>query len=155
MHPLRLLASLLLAGLAVLPGTGCASHQASARFEPATAIRVATLQGAELRLRQLVVDGDEIDASQYPITLRFGEGGKVTGRSAVNRYFGAFELGKDGAITWPKTGLGMTRMAGPSPAMVLEDQFAKTLTATTRLATSPDGARFESKDGKQAVEFQR
>ncbi|MBL9127886.1 MAG: META domain-containing protein [Verrucomicrobiales bacterium] len=162
-HPLRLpvraaTRAILLAAFATLAAathTGCASRAAADRFEPASETRLATLRGVDLRLRQLVVDGDEVDATKYPITLRLGDGGKVTGRSAVNRYFGGFELGKDGAIGWPGSGLGMTRMAGPADAMLLESRFAKALTATTRLATSPDGLRFESKDGKQAVEFQR
>jgi len=142
------------AALALLPA--CASRPDPIDgFEPASKTRIATLAGSDLRLRKLVVDGRDIDAAAFPISLRFGDNGRITGRSAVNRYFGTFELGENGAITWPNAALGMTRMAGPEPAMTLENQFSKALTASTRLLTAPDAARFESKDGRQAVEFQR
>jgi len=153
--PFARIATLTLAASALAMAPGCASRKDSARFEPASAIRLSALSGTDLRLVQLVVDGKPVETADYTITLRFADGGKVSGRSSVNRYFGAFELNKEGEIIWPKGALGMTRMAGPAPAMDLESQFSKALTATTRLMTSPDSARFESSDGKQALEFQR
>lgn len=153
--PFTRIAALTFAAGALAMAPGCASRKDSARFEPASAIRISALSGSDLRLTKLLVDGNPVETADYPITLRFADGGKVSGRSAVNRYFGSFELNKEGEIIWPKGGLGMTRMAGPASAMDLESQFSKALTATTRLMTSPDSARFESSDGKQALEFQR
>ena len=153
--PFARITALTLAASALAITPGCASRKDSARFEPASAIRISALSGSDLRLNHLVVDGKPVETADYPITLRFADGGKISGRSAVNRYFGSFELNKEGEIIWPKGGLGMTRMAGPAPAMDLESQFSKALTATTRLMTSPDSARFESSDGKQALEFKR
>ena len=49
----------------------------------------------------------------------------------------------------------MTRMAGPGPAMELENKFSRALTTSTRLFASPDGARFESADAKNVLEFAR
>lgn len=139
-------------------GAGCAGSGArgSNGFHPATAESVAALRNIDLQLRKLVVDGAEVPLPEKPpITLRFDTDGKVSGRSAVNRYFGAYEMQADGGIGWPGTGLGMTRMAGPAPAMELESKFTRALTGTTRLLTSTNGARFQSADAKQALEFTR
>ena len=149
-------AACLAAGLlAVIPG--CASRPSPGdAFTPATPDSLAPLNKVELRLTRFVSDGQEVTLSgNLPITLSFDEGGKVSGRSAVNRYFGGFKLGPDGAIEWPKAGLGMTRMAGPAPAMELESRFGRSLTATTRLLASPEGARFQSAQARDLLEFTR
>lgn len=152
MNPSRLA---ILLSLAVLSGSGCATKPPADAFQPATTNALTTLKDADLRLTRLVVAGANVDTSEFPISLRFGEPGKIAGRSAVNRYFGGFQLGVQGAITWPPAGLGMTRMAGPSAAMKLEQQFSQALTGTSQLLTSPDGARFQNADASQVVEFRR
>lgn len=158
MNPTRLLTLMtaaLVTATGVLPGTGCASKPAANSLVPATPESLAHLRDTDLRLSQLVVGGTAVDTSAFPITLRFGEPGKFAGRSAVNRYFGGFQLGDQGALTWPGNGLGMTRMAGPAAAMQIERQFTEALTGCSQLLTSPDGARFQNADGSHAVEFQR
>ena len=152
---LPLVATFLLGIAVALPGAGCASRSAAGRFIPATTESLAALHEVDLRLTRLVTGGHEVDVTTYPISLRFGDGGKISGRSSVNRYFEGFELGDEGALTWPGAGLGMTRMAGPAAAMQIESQFSQTLTATSQLLTTPDGARFQSADGTHVVEFQR
>jgi heat shock protein HslJ len=150
-------AACLAAGLlAVVAGCASSDSDATRGFHPATPDSVAALAKAELRLTKLVADGAEVALPEDPpITMRFGGDGKIGGRSAVNRYFGSYEWAGDGAIRWPGSGLGMTRMAGPAPAMELESKFSRALTGTTRLLTSTNGARFESGDAKQALEFTR
>lgn len=140
---------------ALLSGAGCATRPAADAFQPATTEALAAFKDTDLRLTRLVVAGAPVDASAFPISLRFQDGGKIAGRSAVNRYFGNFQLGDHGALTWPPAGLGMTRMAGPAPAMQLEQQFSQAITASSQLLTSPNGARFQNADGTQVVEFQR
>ncbi len=142
-------------GFAAFPGGGCATQPAKDAFQPATPSSLAALRDSEFRLTRFVVDGAPVDSSAFPISLRFGEPGKISGRSAVNRYFGGFELGDNGSLTWPPAGLGMTRMAGPEAAMKLESQFAEVLTGTSQLLTSPTGARFQSVDGSRIAEFRQ
>lgn len=142
--------------LAFAPGCASSGGGASDGFHAASASSVSALQQTELRLKKLIVDGMEVPLpAKPPITLRFDEGGKVAGRSAVNRYFGSYQLGANGAVQWPGPGLGMTRMAGPAPLMELEAKFSRALTATTQLLVSTNGARFRSADAKQSLDFVR
>ncbi|MGE3308442.1 MAG: META domain-containing protein [Limisphaerales bacterium] len=142
-------------GFATLSGPGCGTRPPKMSFQPATQGSLAALRDTEFRLTHLIVDGTQVDTTAFPISLRFDETGRVSGRSAVNRYFGGFSLGENGSLTWPPAGLGMTRMAGPEPAMQLEKTFTEVLTGSTRLLTSPTGARFENDDGRRIAEFSK
>lgn len=159
----RTLLWLALVLLAALGGGGCASSPTPGSgkttgkdaFQPATLEALAPFRDADLRLVRLVQDGQSVRLTGTPITLKLGEGGKIAGRSAVNRYFGRFDLSPNGDVQWPPAALGMTRMAGPEDAMRLESQFTQALTATTRLSVSPDALRFSTPDGKNTAEFAR
>lgn len=153
-----------LALMAVLCLGGCASREASpagpsatqSKFVPATAETLAPLRDIDLHLRRLVSGGKNVDLSPAnPITLRLATGGRIAGKSSVNRYFGTYQLDPDGTIKWPNAALGMTRMAGPESAMQLESTFASVLTASQRMVISTDTVRFESKDGAHLAEFRK
>lgn len=139
----------------------CGSHpsstpppQGSRPGAPASPDTLATLQGRELTLHRLVADGHDVALTGVQaLTLRFQEAGRISGRAAVNRYSGTFQLGPHGTVSWPGPGLAMTRMAGPEPAMKLETRFTQALTATTRLLLPEGGARFEDASGSNVLEF--
>lgn len=139
-----------------LPGftPGCTTKpQGPGGFHPATSEAVAALRDLDLKLVKLTAGGSEVAIGDAAITLRFGDAGKVAGRSAVNRYFGGYELGPEGAIAWPSAGFGSTRMAGPEAAMRLEAQFFQAFRGTSRLLTSPARVRFQSLDVAEVLEF--
>ncbi|MCC7375273.1 MAG: META domain-containing protein [Verrucomicrobiales bacterium] len=162
-------------GLALVFGlflSGCASREGSPsstassssasssaskpKFVPGTSEALAPFREVDLHLARLVSTGKNVALSPAnPITLRLAAGGRLAGKSAVNRFFGTYELSPDGTIHWPNAALGMTRMAGPESAMELESTFASVLTASQRLVVSSDTLRFESKDHAHIAEFKK
>jgi heat shock protein HslJ len=137
---------LLLTALAGVSLLGCAT---------APQVSLADWEGTELKAVRLVSGGQAVTLPEnFPITLKLEPGGKVSGRSAVNRYFGSFSRMSDGTILW-NGALGATRMAGPPEAMQLETEFFKTLAATTTLHAGSGALTFKSADGKELVEFVR
>ncbi|HRI13014.1 MAG TPA: META domain-containing protein [Verrucomicrobiota bacterium] len=116
---------------------------------------LASWEGVELKAIRMVSGGLAVALPEnYSITLKLEPDGKVSGRSAVNRYFGAFSKVSDGTILWQGS-LGATRMAGPPVAMQLETEFFKTLTSTTIVRSGATTLTFKSADGKNLVEFGR
>lgn len=143
-----------LLGLMTFLPVGCATHSGAKGCAPATAASVAALGGVDLTLSRLVVDGREIKLpADNPMTLRFGEAGKLSGKSAVNRFNGGYELVEQGRINWPGAGFMTTRMAGPPEAMQLERYFLTALASTSRLQTCERGAVFLNPDGSTRIEF--
>lgn len=125
-------------------------------YQPGTFEDLAELQNADLRLERLVLKGDSVRLpSDTPITLRFGELGRISGNSAVNGYFGSFQFKEGGVVSWPLAALGLTRKAGPPAAMELEGKFIQALTSTTQLELASGGARFTNADGSMVLEFVR
>ena len=64
------------------------------------------------------------EPSAFKITANFAEG-QISGKSAVNSYFGSYKLGPGGNFAVGPT--GSTRMAGPPEAMQAEQTFFKLL----------------------------
>jgi uncharacterized lipoprotein YbaY len=83
-----------------------------------------------------------------PAALRFGDDGRVTGSTGVNRMFGGYDL-SDGrlSITTP----GTTRMAGPPEAMATETAFLRALAAGGEVAVVGD--RLTIGDGETRLTF--
>jgi heat shock protein HslJ len=76
-----------------------------------------TLDGSAWQLTGWSESGDP---SVFKITANFAEG-QISGKSAVNSYFGSYKLGPGGNFTVGPT--GSTRMAGPPEAMQAEQTF--------------------------------
>lgn len=132
--------------LVVLGLTGCSS------VPPAS---LADWQGIELKAVRLLVNGANVALPTEPsVTLQLAADGKMSGRSAVNRYFGAFSRVTDGTILW-QGALGSTRMAGPPAAMKLEADYLRTLASTTELVVGSKVLIFKSANGKDLIEFTR
>jgi uncharacterized lipoprotein YbaY/heat shock protein HslJ len=83
-----------------------------------------------------------------PASLRFGDDGRVTGSTGVNRMFGGYVI-SDGrlSITTP----GTTLMAGPPEAMATETAFLRAITVGGDLAV--DGDRLTIGDGETRLTF--
>ena len=150
---------LLLAAAVLLCVAGCSYSYAPGprpSFIPATKESIAELSKMDLILTRLVSDGERITLPESAgITLRFGDDNRVAGKSAVNRFFGTYELGPKGAFAWPGAGLGTTRMAGAESAMKLEAQLMKAFSSSTQLLTSDKAVRFQTADGANLAEFSR
>ncbi|MGE5211255.1 MAG: META domain-containing protein, partial [Acidobacteriota bacterium] len=87
-------------------------------------------------------------AVMRPASLRFGDDGRVTGSTGVNRMFGGYDI-TDGrlSITTP----GTTLMAGPPEAMATETAFLRALAAGGEVAV--DGDRLTVGDGETRLTF--
>lgn len=83
-----------------------------------------------------------------PASLRFGDDGRVTGSTGVNRMFGGYDI-TDGrlSITTP----GTTLMAGPPEAMATETAFLRALAGGGGVAV--DGDRLTIGDGETRLAF--
>ena len=83
-----------------------------------------------------------------PASLRFGDDGRVTGSTGVNRMFGGYDI-TDGrlSITTPAT----TLMAGPPDAMATETTFLRAITGGGDLAV--DGDRLTMGEGDTRLTF--
>jgi uncharacterized lipoprotein YbaY len=83
-----------------------------------------------------------------PASLRFGDDGRVTGSTGVNRMFGGYDV-TDGrlSITTP----GTTLMAGPPEAMATESAFLRALAAGGEVAV--DGDRLTIGSGENGLSF--
>lgn len=68
--------------------------------------------------------GDRIDPATMEITAEFQDG-RISGKSAVNRYFGPFTLGSGGTINFGM--MASTKMAGPEPLMQAESEYMSLL----------------------------
>jgi uncharacterized lipoprotein YbaY len=80
------------------------------------------------------IGGEAVTTSQPP-SLRFGDDGRVTGSTGVNRMFGGYDI-SDGylSITTP----GTTLMAGPPEAMATETRFLRALAGGGELTVDDD-----------------
>ncbi len=94
--------------------------------------KFSRLQNAEMRLVRLRLDGKDISIpADVKITLVFRNGGRVSGRSAVNSYGGVFTMTPDGDLTIKMT--ISTQMAGPPELMELERQYLDALSRVRKV----------------------
>jgi uncharacterized lipoprotein YbaY len=83
-----------------------------------------------------------------PASLRFGDDGRVTGSTGVNRMFGGYDITDSRlSITTP----GTTLMAGPPEAMATEAAFLRAITGGG--AVTVDGDRLTIGDGETRLTF--
>ncbi len=108
----------------------------------------------EWSLVRLTIDEKTVPlgASKPLPTLTIGLDGKVSGKSAVNRYFGSIVLNGAGDCEW-SGGLGATRMAGPPAAMKLESEVLKALPQTSKVDLTDGVLTLASADGKLSAVF--
>lgn len=85
------------------------------------------------------------------ITLSFTGDGQANGTGGCNRYFGSFETGEDGALSFGP--LGSTRMACPTEVMDQETAFFRALEGTSRYETDGDRLTLLSEDDTGVLTF--
>jgi len=108
----------------------------------------SSLDGTSWRLDSWSHTG--VNPRDFEITAEI-EGNRVSGKAAVNRYFGPLEHGPDGTF---KPGLlGSTMMAGPEPAMRAEQVFLRLMRDARRYGTVDDSLRIFADDGTQILSF--
>ena len=97
---------------------------------------LADVAGATWQLQSMTRGGTTTDIpKEVAITFRVEPNGRVSGRSAVNRYFLTMTMADDGTLALESGGaIGSTRMAGPPEHMALETQYLAALAAVTRAA---------------------
>lgn len=86
-----------------------------------------SLRGGEWRL--VTMQGAAV-AAEPGATIEFADDHKISGKAFINRYFGTYTPGPDGAIAIGP--VGMTRMAGPEPLMQQENTYISLLTQVDR-----------------------
>ncbi len=97
-------------------------------------------------LTSLAVGGRPVDLADALVTLVV-EGSRVSGRSAVNRYFGEFTTDADQITLGP---IGMTMMAGPPHLMEIESAYTRAIDGTLGVESTDDGLVLRS-DGSELV----
>lgn len=120
---------------------------------PSLASSAATtpgLENAEWRLRTLHGRPVSPDAP----TLHFDAANKrASGFAGVNRYFGSYESGAGGKLSFGA--LGSTRMAGPPAAMKLEAEFLAMLGSADGMRLASDGRTLDLlKNGAVVAHFE-
>jgi len=85
------------------------------------------------------------------ITLSFTRDGQANGTGGCNRYFGSFESGEDGALSFGP--LGATRMACPTEIMDQETAFFRALEGASRYVIDGDRLTLFSGDGTGVLTF--
>ena len=99
--------------------------RSAADQEPGTQIQ--TLDGGRWRLTEWQLEN--ASPQDFDISLDF-EKGRISGRSAVNRYMGGYQADGEGSFS---TGmLAGTMMAGPEPAMKAEQDYRSLLQRANR-----------------------
>jgi len=109
--------------------------------------------GIGWKLTSITLD-DKVHATgdEAEITLAITDVGAVSGRSAVNRYFGKFSLDGEGGCSWDGP-LGSTRMAGPPHLMAWETRFLNSLAETSSISLVGGDLHLTGKEGKLALVF--
>ncbi len=82
------------------------------------------------------------------ITLMF-DSNKFSGSSAVNRFFGTYEIGKDDSFT--TSDIGMTMVAGPEEAMNIETEFLNMFNNITKISLKDKTLTFTTSDDKKLI----
>ena len=88
-----------------------------------------------------VVEIDGVPVLDSPVAdLTFGDDGRVTGCSTINRLFGPYALDGDQLTAGPLAG---TMMAGPPEAMDQEQRLHRALSAPLTVVFAESGDRVE------------
>jgi heat shock protein HslJ len=114
-------------------------HATRIQFTRTTAAQgLAELQNVELVLVRFVSNGNEIVLpANATVTLIFQDGGRISGRSAVNNYAGVFTAAPNGKIALELT--VATQMAGPAEMMTLEKAYFTALSLLRDVRVNGDG----------------
>ena len=121
---------------------------------PSSTLALSDLSGPTWQLAKMKVGGVDTELTkEVLITLRVDASRKVTGRSAVNRYFAQLNGGGSDPIQFSLGTIGSTRMAGPPDHMKLESAYLRAL-GRVRVGERTDKSLIlRSDDGSDVLEF--
>lgn len=85
------------------------------------------------------------------ITLAFSGDGRTSGAGGCNRYFGSYESGESGALSFGQ--IATTRMACPTEIMDQEKAFLQALGDMDRYEIDGDRLRLRNADGTGVLTF--
>ena len=114
---------------------------------------LARMSGALWRLERWVENGKE-RSWPAPVTLRWADGGGVSGKAGVNQYSGSLGIAGDGHLTWSGQFI-TTRMAGSPEAMEAEARYLQILPKMERATVAGGRLVLEAADGGLRLEFVR
>lgn len=155
---------LVVATLAALALTGCASSSDSKGAGPVDAAELIDRLGAEWTLvsirggQDIRRDLGTAGVGNLPSLTYDSESGRIAGSGGVNRWSAALDteaLARGGFIAGPAMS---TMMAGPEPAMRVEQAFLGALAEVTTLDTGPtaDGLLIlRDQTGAELLRFKR
>ena len=141
MRPRLTLALVTLAAISVvvLAVAGCGGSGS----EPATLVGTSwSLSGWTL---------SSLDPNDFTITAEFAEG-KISGKSAVNTYFGPYTEGPGDAFSVGE--LAGTMMAGPEPDMRAEGAYLKLLSEAKSYKLDGGGLTLFDQNGNESLIFE-
>jgi heat shock protein HslJ len=146
----RALSLSILAFVLGLLGSACGGQPS----EPPDEAQQPSLTGPTWHLREMTQAGTSVEVSKdVSITLRVDAAGQVSGRSAVNRYFGKLLYTDAGELAIGSGGLGSTRMAGPPEHMELEKDYLETLARVRTVRRTEKTLTLSSPDGTYVLTF--
>ena len=109
----------------------------------------ATLDGTAWRLTGWTLSS--LDPNDFTITAEFAEG-KITGKSAVNNYFGPYTEGPGDAFSVGE--LAGTMMAGPEPDMRAEQAYLTLLAQAKSYMLRGGGLTLFDENGNESLIFE-
>ena len=112
--------------------TGCKSSDNS----------LTLLRAKEWQLKSMTENGKEVKNPQQIPTLVFSDSSAVYGSAGCNRFFGTYEVGEKGKMTF-KTG-GATMMFCPD--MPFEDAYLKALNKVEQYTVTDQELQLKGKD---------
>ncbi len=92
-----------------------------------------------------------LDPNDFTITAAFADG-KITGKSAVNNYFGPYNEGPGDAFSVGD--LGGTMMAGPEPDMRAEQAYLTLLSEARSYELKGGGLTLFDENGNESLIFE-
>jgi heat shock protein HslJ len=125
--------------LAVLALAGCGG---SGEDQP-------TLDGTSWGLTEWSLSS--LDPNDFTITAAFADG-KITGKSAVNNYFGPYTEGPGDSLSVGD--LGGTMMAGPEPDMRAEQAYLTLLSQARSYELKGGGLTLFDENGNESLIFE-
>ena len=122
----------------VLAAAGCGGSEGSA----------PTLDGTSWRLTEWTLSS--LDPNDFTISAQFADG-KISGKSAVNNYSGAYTEGPGDVFAVGD--LASTMMAGPEPDMRAETAYLKLLSEAKSYKLDGDGLTLFDQMGNESLIF--
>ena len=138
-------------GLACLAGCNTAGDEAVESTSVITSENISQIVGVRWTLQKMTIDGNEYDLAGDRPYIEFGNGGKISGFTSINRCSGSMQLDDQGGARWSP--LASTRMAGPPELMKQESIFLEALSRVQRLSIEGTDLYAQSADGQVELVF--